>query len=115
MAGFAEKVLNGIRWSGADVRRFLGEYLTQPKPQVVFRPTRAKGAWIRLDPKTQLLYSGGRFFINGDAFSPPTRCHRAMRALADRRELRADRLASEAKLIGKWWRAGYLHLEKRDG
>jgi 50S ribosomal protein L16 3-hydroxylase len=113
MVRFAGRILKRIRWSDADVRRFLGEYLTQPKPHVVFRPTRAEGAWIRLDPKTQLLYSGGRFFINGDTFSLPRRDRRAMRELADRREVSATRLASQAKLIGEWRRTGYLHLERR--
>ena len=112
---FTQKALRRIRWSRADVARFLGEYLTQPKPHVVFQPTRAKGKWIRLDPKTQLLYCDARFFINGDAFSLPTRDRRAMRELADRREVSAIRLAWQAKLIGEWRRAGYLHLEKRDG
>ncbi len=115
MIRFSTKVIKQIRWSGADVQRFLGEYLTQPKPHVVFRPTRAKGGWLRLDGKTQLLYCGGRFFINGDTFSLQRRDRRAMRELADRREVRATRLAWQAKLIGEWRRAGYVHLEKRDG
>ena len=115
MLRFAAKLIGKIRWSGADVQRFLGEYLTQPKPHVVFRPTRAGGAWVRLDAKTQLLYCGGRFFINGDTFSLPGRDRRAMRQLADRREVRAARLAWQAKLIGEWRRAGYVHLERRDG
>src|SRR5712692_3618434 len=45
----------------------------------------------------------------------PQRDIRAMRELADRRELSAARLAWQSKLIGEWRRAGYLRLEKRDG
>lgn len=115
MIRFTKNLLKRIRWSRSDVVTFLGEYLTQPKPHVVFRPTRARGAWIRLDAKSQLLYRDRCFFINGDVFSLPARdCH-AMRELADRREIPAIRLARQSKLIGKWRRAGYLHREKRDG
>jgi 50S ribosomal protein L16 3-hydroxylase len=112
MVLFAKRFLSRIRWRREDVARFLGEYLTQPKPHVVFRPAAAKGAWIRLDAKTQLLYSGGRFFINGESFSLPARERARMRELADRRGIAAKRLASQSKLIREWRRAGWLRLEK---
>ena len=115
MISFADRVLGRIRWSRDDVVRFLGEFLTLPKPHVVFRASSARGATIRLDPKTQLLYCGTRFFINGDAFSVPARQRAALRALADRRAASARRLAGLAKLIGEWRRAGYLHREKSSG
>ena len=115
MIDYARKVLSRIRWSRSDVEAFLGEYLSLPKPHVVFRSAPAAGAWLRLDPKTQLLYSGARFFINGEAFSLPARDRAAMRELADRREIEARRLASQASLIGHWRRAGYVRPEKRHG
>ena len=109
---FTRQFLAKIRWTDAEAARFLGEYLTQPKPHVVFRPTPAKGAWIRLDAKTQLLYSDERFFINGESFSLPARDRTRMRELADRRCIAARHLASQSKLIGEWRRAGWLHLDK---
>ena len=112
MVRFAKHFLSRIRWRREDVARFLGEYLTQPKPHVVFRPAAAKGAWIRLDAKTQLLYIGARFFINGESFSLPARDRARMRELADRRGIAAKRLASQSKLIREWRRAGWLRLEK---
>ena len=115
MLFFATKALQRIRWSRSDIVTFLGEYLTQPKPHVVFRPTRSRGSLLRLDAKTQLLYFGGRFFINGEAFALPRRHRDAMRRLADRRRCEVASLAGQAKLIGEWRRAGYVHLEKRDG
>lgn len=115
MIDYAGKLLSRIRWSRGDVEAFLGEYLSLPKPHVVFRRAPATGAWLRLDAKTQLLYSGARFFINGEAFSVPARGRAAMRELADRREIDARRLASQARLIGQWRRAGYVRLEKRHG
>lgn len=115
MVAFANRLLSRIRWTRRDVARFVGEYLTQPKAHVVFGPAPSRGARLRLDAKTQLLYGGGGFFINGDAFSLPRRDRRAMRELADRRELPAGRLASQSRLIGEWRRAGYVHLVSGDG
>jgi hypothetical protein len=68
-----------------------------------------------VDPKTTLLYWGARFFINGESFAVPSRHRPAMRELADRREIEADRLAGQAKLIREWQLAGYLHLVNTHG
>jgi len=115
MISFCERVLNRIRWNRRDAATFLGEYLSAPKPHVVLSPRPATGSSIRLDPRTQLLYSGSQFFINGEAFVLPQRDVAKMRELADRRELPASRLATQSKLIGEWRRAGYAHLVRRDG
>jgi 50S ribosomal protein L16 3-hydroxylase len=114
MIRHAEKTLRRIRWSHTDVVRFLGEYLTQPKSHVVFRPSSTMGKVLRLDPKTQLLYRGERFFLNGESFVLGRRDAAAMRQLADRRALPASRLASQRRLVGEWRRAGYAHLGNRD-
>ena len=115
MLQFSEKVLARIRWSRGDVTDFLGRYLSSPKPHVVFRQLKSRGAAVRLDPKTSLLYYGERFFINGEALS--VRHPRLLRELADRR--RADKafLAPLAGLIAEWRRAGYVHYarKERDG
>lgn len=116
LSSYAARALSRIRWSRAEVEAFLGQYLTTPKPHVVFRASPGSGGWLRLDPKTQLLYRGARFFVNGETFCVPARDRAAMRELADRREIAASRLASQARLIGEWRRAGYVRLEnKRDG
>jgi 50S ribosomal protein L16 3-hydroxylase len=112
MLDFTKRVLQRIRWTRSDVERFVGEYLTQPKAHVVFRPGEGSGGMIRLDAKTQLLYSGSRFFINGESFSLPARDRAAMRELADRRGIAAKRLASQSKLIREWRRAGWLRLTR---
>ncbi len=115
MLRFASAILGKIRWSARDVEDFLGRYLTAPKPHVVFRRHGGRGARVRLDPKTQLLYSGARFFINGESFSLPRRYRAAMRELADRREIAAARLAGQAQLVREWRQAGYLQLVKTHG
>jgi ribosomal protein L16 Arg81 hydroxylase len=114
MLQFAERVLRRIRWSRRDVETFLGEYLTLPKPHVVFRPEKAtrglSASLVRLDAKTQLLYAGGRFFINGERIDGGSR---ALKLLADRRWVHGRELARGplARLISAWQRAGYVHFE----
>jgi 50S ribosomal protein L16 3-hydroxylase len=118
IVSFAEKTLRRIRWSPRDVERFLGEYLSEPKPHVVFRPGRGARALarsaVRLDAKTRLLYRGTRFFINGETIELGARSAAALRELADRRLADGARLAQAALagLISKWQRLGYVNLEK---
>ena len=118
MISFAARLLRRIRWSTRDVERFLGEYLSEPKAHVVFRPG-GRGpalpkAVVRLDPKTRLLYAGSRFFMNGEILQPTDGQAKSLKELADRRVAQGKRLA-RAKLgglISEWQRAGYVHLER---
>jgi 50S ribosomal protein L16 3-hydroxylase len=121
MLDFTSSVLGKISWSRKDALGFLGEYLTMPKAHVVFRPFRPgsgarplRRSLVRLDAKTQLLYSGQRFFINGEAVIVPRRHASALRKLADSRLLDGERLAAQplAALICGWRRLGYLHFER---
>jgi 50S ribosomal protein L16 3-hydroxylase len=116
MIDFADAVLRKIAWSRSDVARFLGEYLTEPKPHVLFSPGKRtptlKNGEIRLDAKTQLLYRGARFFINGESFVAAKRDTAPLKELAERRRLPASRLARLGGLIRQWQAAGYLRLEK---
>jgi hypothetical protein len=68
-----------------------------------------------LDPRTQMLYAGGRFFINGETLAPDARQRRALSLLADQRHAPGRLLAGArlAALISGWQRAGYLHLRSR--
>ena len=114
MAAFASGVLNRIRWNGADTTELLGRYLTTPKGNVVFRASsksaRLNSRVIELDPKTQLLYAGARFFINGESFIPSASQRRALTELADRRQAPGRTLARAGlgRLMSEWQRAGYL-------
>jgi 50S ribosomal protein L16 3-hydroxylase len=118
LASFAADVLDRIRWSRGDVERFLGEYLSEPKPHVVFRAGSGSRALrrsvVRLDPKTRLLYRGRRFFINGETVELSGTNAERLRELADRRVMHGGRLARAplAGLISGWQRLGYLNLER---
>jgi len=116
MLRFSENVLRRIRWSRADVVQFTGEYLSEPKAHVVFEPRRSSRALgrsvVRLDARTRLLYSGTRFFMNGESVAVSAK---ALRVLADRRAAPGALLARAglAGLISRWQRAGYVHFEDK--
>jgi 50S ribosomal protein L16 3-hydroxylase len=115
MLQFSENVLGRIRWSRADTVRFLGEYLSEPKAHVVFRPHHGRRALarslVRLDAKTRLLYSGTHFFMNGERVGVSAK---ALRVLADQRAAPGALLARAGlgSLISQWQRAGYVHFEE---
>ncbi len=115
------ELLSTIRFTRRDVSRFLGEYLSEPKPRIVFtRPRtplaparfrdrlRAQGA--RLDPRTLMLHSARELFINGEqvAIAPPQRAQ--LLRLADDRTLSPGR-HDEAlcRVLHDWYIAGWLH------
>lgn len=119
MIDFVRRVAGRIRWSGKDLATFLGEYLTEPKPIVVFRQAAPSGRLerceVRLDPKTQLLYRGRQFFINGDAFLASRPQAALLRELADFRRLDGRRAAASqlGHLLYDWRRSGFLVFAKR--
>jgi hypothetical protein len=84
---------------------------------VVFRPGRSQRplarAEVQLDPKTQLLYSGSRFYLNGECIKVGKKDSALLKELADRRRLSGARLARAplADLVYDWHRAGYLRLK----
>ena len=124
MLRFAGDAMRRIRWSRRDVESFLGRYLTSPKQHVVFRAPRharsrraflsglARGIAV-LDARTQLLYLGARFFLNGEALSPRASQRDLLARLADRRRLRGRALARAGlgDLLYDWYRDGSLNLE----
>jgi 50S ribosomal protein L16 3-hydroxylase len=115
-------ILAGIRWDRKLVENFLGCYLTEPKAHVFFEPPpaplgakrfadtlRKRGA--RLDARSQLLFVGSRFFINGEAVGQTRGDQAALRTLADRRRLDAPALGEAGeKLLYDWYRSGFIHL-----
>jgi 50S ribosomal protein L16 3-hydroxylase len=119
-----EAMLTKVRWNRATVRNFLGRYLTEPKSQVYFSPpeeplSAAKFAaacdkrGLRLDPRTQLLFSGNAFFINGEEVAVAVADRKTVQRLADNREL--ENLGSLSKtaieLLHCWYCDGFLALQ----
>jgi 50S ribosomal protein L16 3-hydroxylase len=113
-----------IRWDRRRVERFLGAFLTEPKPLVVFeRPVallrhavfaaRIARRGLALDRATQILYDDVALYVNGRAIAPP-RAAAPLRRLADRRALTAAECArlptSAVALLHDWYRHGFVHI-----
>jgi 50S ribosomal protein L16 3-hydroxylase len=117
-------MLAPIRWNGAAVRRFVGCYLTEPKPQVFFDPPRcqpdlhrfarvAARRGLRLDPRTQILYDGRNVYVNGTALAWPARGGATLKRLANARRIRAAEVdgAALVRLLHGWYCDGFLDFE----
>ena len=120
-----KRMLGQIRWDGAEVERFLGCYLSEPKPHVAFaRPARPLPArafarhagrhGVRLALPSRMLFRGGTVFINGEACPASASAARLLTRLADRRHLppgiKIDR--ESAQWLYQWYRAGYIELNQ---
>jgi 50S ribosomal protein L16 3-hydroxylase len=117
-----DSILADVRWDRNTVRNFLGCYLTEPKSHVVFDSPEApqsgkrfasalRTRGVRLDARSQLLFSGGQFFINGEAAAVTRGDQPALRSLADLRQIVAPRIGeSSEQLLYDWYRCGFLHL-----
>jgi 50S ribosomal protein L16 3-hydroxylase len=104
------------------IERALGEWLTEPKPQVWFdadpraalRPDRG----VVLDRRTRMAYVERAVFVNGESFAAAGRDVALVKRLADARRLSADevrRLSVQARaLIAEWLAAGWLHARPDD-
>jgi 50S ribosomal protein L16 3-hydroxylase len=116
-------MLKAIRVEPHLAHEFIGVFLSEPKPQVFFaapgaplaraafaRAIRRNG--VALDPRTQLLYDAERFYVNGEALTPPRPARPSLASLADRRALDAAACraldAPTAALLHDWYRHGYL-------
>jgi len=109
-----------VRLDRALAADFLGAYLSEPKPGVVFEPADAdcspldadwpQSGTLVLARSTRVLYTGRKLFINGEPAEAPASAR--LRALADTRRLAcAGRAPSEAEreALETWREAGWLH------
>ncbi|WP_332816394.1 JmjC domain-containing protein [Ramlibacter sp.] len=114
---FAQEALRAALKDPQALPRALGEYLSEPKPDVWFEPGAAPGARrsVRLDRRTRMLYDGRHLFINGESWHASGPDARLMRRLADERRLdgaELSRASEEAlQLLAAWCEAGWAHEE----
>lgn len=117
-------MLAQISWQASDIADFLAQYLSEPKSHVVFEPPRAMSLpafhkrlqkqGIALDGKSQLLFHGTRFFINGEMIEARPDELAMLQQLADRRRLPpavfADMLLDMmlVERLHTWYAAGYV-------
>lgn len=100
-----EAMLQKITWEKSTVSDFLGRYLSEPKPDVIYEPSEnittidfanqlSKNPLL-LDLKSQLLFHQDHFYINGESLTVPTLILDCVRDLADHRRLDTVSLSVE--------------------
>ena len=117
-------MLARMRWDPRTVARFLGCYLTEPKPQVVFdRPQRriapagfafaARRRGLHLDPRTQILYDAHHVYINGTSIAWPRGAGAVLRDLANHRRIAGAKLngATVLHILHEWYCDGFIAFE----
>jgi 50S ribosomal protein L16 3-hydroxylase len=120
LQAFARQALQRALAEPDAVARALGEWLTEPKPQIWFDgdddAVLSNGDGIALDRRSRMVYDARQVFINGESFRAGGSDARLMRRLADERALMADevrRLGADARaLIAEWLQAGWLHARR---
>ncbi len=98
----------------------LGEYLTEPKPQVWFDAQTERALnWpqaVVLDRRTRMMHDAQHIFINGESFKAGGRDAQLLRRLSNDRRLDAlavARLTPEAlELLSAWCDDGWMHPEE---
>jgi 50S ribosomal protein L16 3-hydroxylase len=117
LQAFARDALARTLTAPQAITSALGEWLTEPKPQVWFEPSRrtldpSRGG-LTADRRTRMAYDATHVFVNGESFRAGGRDAHLMQRLCDRRRLGAremQRLSAEARtLVDEWLQAGWLH------
>ena len=114
------EILNKIQWSENDIAQFLGAYLSEPKPDVLFEANKKislkafsemlANNGISLDLKSQMLFSDDTFYLNGEAALFKGEAAAQLRTLADKRIAPPHKTQDEVLLqqLYDWYIAGYL-------
>ena len=97
----------------------LGEYLTEPKPQVWFESQAERElSWpqaVVLDRRTRMMHDAHHVFINGESFKAGGRDAQLLRQLSNDRRLDAravSQLSAPAlELLSDWCDDGWMHPE----
>ncbi len=97
----------------------LGEYLTEPKPQVWFESQAERElSWpqaVVLDRRTRMMHDAHHVFINGESFKAGGRDAQLLRRLSNDRRLDARAVsqlsALALELLSDWCDDGWMHPE----
>lgn len=115
-------VLQRITWDYKTTTQFLGSYLTEPKPHVVFTPNKKislekftkelQDSGIALDLKSQMLFREHDIFINGEQIPVKEDDAELLKKLAQNRVLLEKAISfSLLQHLYTWHQAGYCHLK----
>jgi 50S ribosomal protein L16 3-hydroxylase len=115
-----EAILRGIQWDRAATARFLGAFLSDPKPDVYFEPPApavSRAAFckaiarrgVALDRRTQWLYDDAAIYLNGEVREWPAGARSGLIGLANTRKLGARQAASLSVAALQFLHDGYSH------
>ncbi|WP_047539617.1 cupin domain-containing protein [Methylotenera versatilis] len=119
-------MLQKITWDKQHVADFLGKYLTEPKPVVFFEPARKlskkqflanlQQKTLRLDLKSQLLFTNNVFYLNGEKLPIENGLIETMQDFADNRYLSKTALTESlcillADALFEYYLAGFIYLD----
>lgn len=120
LQAFADKALQAALAQARYLPVYLGEYLSEPKPDVWFKARTRQAQWastlqkmrtIRLHPATRMLYDAQHIYINGESLCASGGDAKLMQQLANRRELKPADLAKASQgardLLMQWLNAGW--------
>jgi len=123
MLAFAQDALQEALKDSQAFARGLGQYLTEPKPQVWFdsvEPSKQLASQLlncgcRLDRRTRMMFDAQHLFINGECLQASGHDAALMRALANARELSAREVSqlsgqALAQLLS-WVEAGWALVQ----
>lgn len=124
--------LKEIQWGERDVGDFLGCYLSEPKAHIVFDAPnnidiaefqqRMEQVGVGLSLKSQALFHGKSFFINGEQLEMPPAYANLLKLLADQRRLSAENIIEHqlaepsfiesdwVEIFYLWYQAGYIEF-----
>jgi 50S ribosomal protein L16 3-hydroxylase len=117
------KNLQKIQWSDALVGEFLGTYLSEPKPDIVFSKNKKMtitvfaekiaALGLALDLKSQMLFVGNHFYLNGEVAKYAGASASLLKLLADKRQILPCKIddADLLKQLHEWYLAGYLSID----
>ena len=127
MVNKVSQMLQKIMWDNNHVADFLGQYLTEPKPDVLFEPNKTISIVefakkmakknLQLSLKSLMLFRQNAFYLNGEKLSVPidlpTDLIACMRELADKRYLATLSLppsfhAVLAETLHAYYLAGFI-------
>lgn len=127
MVSKVSQTLSSIKWDDALIGRFLGQYLTDPKPHIVFEPPRKislkvfnqqlSQTKLHLALASQMLFWQTSFYLNGDALSASADLIPHLKRLADQRyldcsTLSANQLSELASILYDAYLAGYVVMNE---
>jgi 50S ribosomal protein L16 3-hydroxylase len=128
MIAKVDAALRGIVWNKDNVADFLGEYLTEPKLDVVFETNRkiSKAEFCKqlaqktlfLSLKSQMLFTQNHFYLNGEKLAVPADIVAIIKEFSDKKILKITGLGANIHAVAgdalyESYLAGYVCF-KRD-